>query len=52
LYENVQFAGVEPPTLHECRHGYASLMTAAGVNVERALDVHAPSEHPDHAGRG
>ena len=27
-------AGVEPPTLHECRHGYAALMIAAGVNVK------------------
>jgi integrase len=27
-------AGVEPPTLHECRHGYASLMIAAGVNLK------------------
>jgi integrase len=27
-------AGVEQPTLHECRHGYASLMIAAGVNVK------------------
>jgi integrase len=27
-------AGVEPVTLHECRHGYASLMIAAGVNVK------------------
>lgn len=27
-------ADVEPPTLHECRHGYASLMIAAGVNVK------------------
>jgi hypothetical protein len=27
-------AGVEPPTLHECRHGYASAMIAAGVNVK------------------
>jgi integrase len=26
--------GVTPPTLHECRHGYASLMIAAGVNVK------------------
>jgi integrase len=26
--------GSEPPTLHECRHGYASLMIAAGVNVK------------------
>jgi integrase len=25
---------VEPPTLHECRHGYASLMIAAGVNIK------------------
>ena len=25
---------LEPPTLHECRHGYASLMIAAGVNVK------------------
>jgi integrase len=29
-----QAAGVEPPTLHECRHGYAALMIAAGVNVK------------------
>ena len=27
-------AGGEPPTLHECRHGYASVMIAAGVNVK------------------
>jgi integrase len=27
-------ARVEPPTLHACRHGYASLMIAAGVNVK------------------
>ena len=27
-------ANVEAPTLHECRHGYASLMIAAGVNVK------------------
>jgi integrase len=27
-------AGVEKPTLHECRHGYAALMIAAGVNVK------------------
>ncbi len=27
-------AKVEPPTLHECRHGYATLMIAAGVNVK------------------
>jgi integrase len=26
--------GVEPPTLHACRHGYAALMIAAGVNVK------------------
>jgi hypothetical protein len=25
---------VEPPTLHECRHGYAALMIAAGVNIK------------------
>jgi integrase len=27
-------AEVEAPTLHECRHGYAALMIAAGVNVK------------------
>ncbi len=27
-------AGVEPPTLHQCRHGYAALMIGAGVNVK------------------
>jgi integrase len=26
-------AGVEPPTLHECRHGYAALMRV-GVNIK------------------
>jgi integrase len=30
----VDGAEVEQPTLHECRHGYASLMIAAGVNVK------------------
>jgi len=25
---------VQPATFHECRHGYASLMIAAGVNVK------------------
>jgi integrase len=29
-----EVAGVEPPTLHACRHGYAALMIAAGVNVK------------------
>jgi integrase len=32
--EAAEAAGVEPPTLHECRHGYAALMIAAGVNVK------------------
>ena len=27
-------ASIEPPTLHECRHGYAALMISAGVNVK------------------
>jgi integrase len=27
-------AEVEAPTLHECRHGYASVMIAAGVNLK------------------
>jgi integrase len=27
-------AKVEPPTLHQCRHGYAALMIAAGVNIK------------------
>ena len=26
--------GLEPLTLHECRHTFASLMIAAGVNVK------------------
>ena len=29
-----QLAEVRAPTLHECRHGYASLMIAAGVNLK------------------
>jgi integrase len=32
-------AGVEPITLHECRHTFASLMIAAGVNA-KALSVY------------
>src|SRR5215207_582528 len=32
--EAAEAARVEPPTLHACRHGYASLMIAAGVNVK------------------
>jgi integrase len=32
--QSAEAAGVEPPTLHECRHGYAALMIAAGVNVK------------------
>jgi integrase len=32
--EAANVAGVEPSTLHECRHGYAALMVAAGVNVK------------------
>jgi integrase len=32
--EAAERAKVEPPTLHECRHGYAALMIAAGVNVK------------------
>jgi integrase len=32
--EAAEGAEVEAPTLHECRHGYASLMIAAGVNVK------------------
>ena len=27
-------ARVRPPTLHQCRHGYAAVMIAAGVNVK------------------
>jgi integrase len=36
-------AGLEPITLHECRHTFASLMIAAGVNVK------ALSEYMGHA---
>jgi integrase len=32
--EAAKDAKVEQPTLHECRHGCASLMIAAGVNVK------------------
>jgi integrase len=32
--EAAEAAGVEAPTLHACRHGFASLMIAAGVNVK------------------
>jgi integrase len=30
----LEAAGVEPITLHECRHTFASLMIAAGVNAK------------------
>jgi integrase len=33
-YDRGRAAIADPPTLHECRHGYASLMIAAGVNVK------------------
>jgi integrase len=33
-YDQGRAAIPTPPTLHECRHGYASLMIAAGVNVK------------------
>ena len=32
--EAAEAAEVSAPTLHECRHGYAALMIAAGVNVK------------------
>jgi integrase len=32
--EAARAARVEPATFHECRHGYASVMIAAGVNVK------------------
>jgi integrase len=37
-------AGLNPITLHECRHSYASLMIAAGVNAK------ALSEFMGHSG--
>jgi integrase len=33
-YDRGRRAADDAPTLHECRHGYASLMIAAGVNVK------------------
>jgi integrase len=33
-YDRGRAAIPDPPTLHECRHGYASLMIAAGVNIK------------------
>ena len=42
-------AGVEPPTLHECRHGYAVADDRGRRQRQGALDVHGPREHPDHA---
>jgi integrase len=37
-------AEVDPPTLHECRHGYASLMIAAGVKALSTFMRHANTE--------
>ena len=34
-------AGVEPPTLHECRHGYASVMDQYGHLLPGAEDESA-----------
>jgi site-specific recombinase XerD len=31
---------MEPITLHECRHTYASVLKAAGAHVARAHGVH------------
>jgi integrase len=42
--------GLEGLTLHECRHTFASLMIAAGVNAKGAVDVHGAREHLDHFG--
>jgi integrase len=41
-------AGLERITPHECRHTFASLMIAAGVKREGALDLHGSREHLDH----
>ena len=35
-------------TLHECRHTFASLMIAAGVNAKALSTLHEPREHFDH----
>jgi integrase len=43
-------AGLERITLHECRHTFASLMIAAGVNVKALLGVHGARQHLDHTG--
>jgi integrase len=37
-------AVTDAPKLHECRHGYASLMIAAGVNVKALVDVHGHAD--------
>jgi Phage integrase family len=41
--------GLEPVTLHECRHTFATLMIAAGVNAKAAPDVHGPLVDHGHA---
>lgn len=40
---------LERITSHACRHTFASKMIAAGVNA-KALDLHGPRQHLDHAG--
>jgi hypothetical protein len=39
---------LEPITLHEARHTFASLMIAAGVNAKAISSYMGPLEHPDH----
>ncbi len=41
-------AKLERITFHECRHTYASLMIAAGVNAKAFVDLHGPRQHLDH----
>jgi hypothetical protein len=43
-------AGLEPIGLHECRHTFASLMIAAGVNAKALLDLPRPRLRDDHTG--
>ena len=40
-------AGLEPISLHECRHTYAAFMVAAAIN-EGASDLPRPLEHHGH----
>jgi len=48
IRENEERPLLEPIGLHECRHTFASVMIAAGVNAKGSKHVHGAQLHHDH----